>query len=167
MTDFFHTVWQMAMPYLITAGLGFLAMFLPWVSNEVRSSAWYAKQPWWHKKLIDFFGVVILGKVLPMLVVKKDIQVADQPAVNRLMPQADAVKATHDGEALDEKLEALHNSAANAALNKIVMEFPRTDAALPGKELVKMIDEAVPVAVDKAKKKRANVNQRGGAGAHP
>jgi hypothetical protein len=168
MSDIFNDIWHMASPYLIYAAMGFLSLFLPWASNEVRTSDWYARQPWWHRKLIDFFGVIVLSKVMPMVVARKDIQIAVQPAVNRLMSQAEALKATHDGEALKDKLTELHNSAANSALNKIVMEFPKTDQALPGRELVKMIDAAVPDAVEKAKKKRkANPNKPGGAGAHP
>jgi hypothetical protein len=164
-----NQLWEMASPYVIYAAMGFLSLFLPWASNAVRTSEWYAKQPWWHRKLIDFFGVVVLAKVMPMVVARKDIQIAVQPAVDRLMPQADALKNTHDGEALEEKLKALHDSAANSALNKIVMEFPKTDAALPGKELVKMIDDAVQPAVDIAKEKRKrkrthNVNAERG---HP
>ena len=148
LTDIWNVAWPIIAPSLMAA----VVALWSWFSNEVRSSEWYARQPLRHRKLIDFFGVVIGRWIIPRFVIKKDIQVAVQPAVERLMPKVEAMK--DKGAFTEEDAEAIRDSAANAALNTIVMDYPHTDAAVDGRKLVEMIDTAMPAAIKKAKQKR-------------
>lgn len=148
MAEILKQLWEMAYPILAVSIMGFLATLLPIVSNAVRSSQWYKDLPWWHRKLIDFFGVVVLKKFFPSAVLNKDIAIALEEPVKELMPTAKDMR----GNSGFGKIEApdaatLTAAAVEAAMDEVRQKHPE----LSTWTLQPKITEAVPAVVEKVK----------------
>ena len=144
MNDLAQNLWTASQPivYMLIATIG--TGLLAWGVNAIRVSAWYQRQPW---------------------VVKKAVDMALTLAVRKLQPEADRIKNVYGGKLPTYEAELLHQAAVQDAMETIK---PSVAAALPARELQEKISERVVVAVSKEKKRRkANPNKPGGAGAHP
>ena len=166
MEEIFNQIWNLAVPILGAALCSLALAVLTWASHAVRASEWYARQPLWHRKLIDLFAVWGLSWVSKRLVWSKDIEIALQRPVKELMPAADALRDPVSKQITDTDADMLTRAAVEAAKTKLSRsDFGRK---IPRFELEKAIADVVPAVVKKEKKRRkANPNQKGGAGAHP
>jgi hypothetical protein len=168
MNDILAQIWNLVLPTLGAAVFAAALAILTWASHAVRSSDWYARQPIWHRKLIDIFAVWVLGFISKKLVWSKDIEIALQAPVKNLMPAAEKLRDPA-GEIHPLDADMLTQAAIDGAKENLLDSNFGKAIRIPAAQLNAQIAEQVKKVVKKenAKRRKANPNKPGGAGAHP
>ena len=150
-----NEIYDLLTPILSAALVAVLSALIPWACTELRGSPWYQKQNWLVKKLIDFFVLQIMLRVMPMFVVKKTVDIALEKPVRQMMPEAEKLKSFYPSGVMPlESANDLRDRAVNTALNQIIMLQPEIDNKIDSKKLVETIEGRVAPVVDKVKAKR-------------
>jgi hypothetical protein len=137
-------LWDTARPLLLL-GIGAAGVaVLGALAAAVQSSAWYRRQPWYVRRVID---------------------AALHRAVGGLMPEAEKIKEQHFGKIPHDETMRLERQAVQATLNDIALEHPEVDVIINKPAVAYQIRQAIPAVVEQEKKKRKqNLNQPGGKG---
>jgi len=135
MSEILNQIYEMGQPILIMAAATFVTGLLGWIAIEVPKTAWYKRQPW---------------------VVRKVVDVALRISVAKLQPEAERIKRVYGGKLPSYEADMLKQAAVQDAMEVIKLEHPEIDKAVSTRKLEATISERVAPAVAKVKKERRN-----------
>jgi hypothetical protein len=131
--DLFYDLWAEFKPLLILGIIGTVTPILFGLLAAVKRTAWYKRQPW---------------------VVRKVIDVALQTSVNRLMPEAERLKQIY-GELPKYEAELLQSAAVQDAMDILSEKSPEVFKAIPAQKIEEIAVADIPRTVEKVKTERA------------
>lgn len=133
MMDLIYELWTEFKPLLILGIIGTVTPILYGLLAAVKRTAWYKRQPW---------------------VVRKVIDVALQTSVDRLMPEAERLKRIY-GNIPKHDAKLLEAVAVQDTLEILATESPEVFKQIPAQKIEKIAVADIPRTVEKAKTERA------------
>ena len=151
-----NDAWDYIQPWIMYGILSAAVVFLPWLLDQIRASAWYAKQPLLVRKAIDIGGSHALRLILPRFMLARtvyqtDLKIAVQNEVEAIMPDANTIRAQNGGDIPAWEGNLLQRAVVDSAMQTIQIEKPEVFKAIPARTLEAQAHKKVKPAVKRTR----------------